>query len=323
MQEGSPVARPRTLPLWSWAPAFLAALVVAIVLIGTSPTGRALSPSGGAWSVGDHWTNGVVTAEFVPNAPAITVASTWSEPGYGLYAGLAGLAEYRANGTQVASAEFSGAGWIVRNLSTSGELVLDYGSTLPVRGATGGSVAVEVNFTSGAAGGPAGVSSSGVSFTVAAQGWPWVSASDSLGLLFPLWPNNTSLEHVSESPNGMTLDCVANDSGLAQEYFGWSGTATARDTQGHPAALTPSAVISGSPEYLPLVVLLTGSPGGYSSLTYGLDLGILGLQHARALPASEVGIAFGAAGGGLLLAALVLRRVQTGSSELEQVEGQP
>ncbi|MCI4363027.1 MAG: hypothetical protein L3K13_01800 [Thermoplasmata archaeon] len=320
MREGSPTIRPRVLSPWSWAPAFLAALVVAIVLIGTSPTGRAPSPSVGAWSVGDHWTNGVVTAEFVPTAPAVTVASVWTEPGYGLYAGLGGLGEYSPSGAEAASADFSGAHWAVRNASDSQELQLDYAATLPVSGGSGGHVSVEVNFTSGAAGGPAGVDSGGVSFTVAAQGWPWVSNSDSLGLLFPLWPNDTNLEHLSEHASGMTLNCLANDSGVAQEYFGWSGPASARGPTGQLAALTPAAVVSGNPQYDPLVVMLTGAPGGYSSLSYDPELGILGLVGAPSVPVTGLGIVFGATGGGLLLAALLLGRVQLRVPGLERVE---
>jgi hypothetical protein len=318
--DASPTRTPRALPLWSWAPAFLAALVVAIVLLGTSPTGRAPSPSDGTWSVGDHWTNGIVNAEFEPHAPGVTVASVWGEPGYGLYAGLGGLGEYNSSGTLVEAADFSHANWAVANDSTRGELALDYSARLPVTRGSAGFVEVEVNFTSGAAGGPAGSTTTGVDFTVAVQSWPWQSARDSLGMDFPLWPNNDSLEHIGTQASNRTLDCRANDSGTAEEYFGWAGQAEAHGPNATQATLTSQATVQGSPQYLDLVVLLSGGSGGYTSLTYDPLVGILGHPATGSVPTTELGIALTVAGGGVALAALVLGRAQRRSSSLESVE---
>jgi hypothetical protein len=316
----SPARMPRALPLWSWAPAFLAALVVAIVLFGTSPTARAPSPSEGTWSVGDHWTNGIVNAEFEPHAPGVTVASVWGEPGYGLYAGLGGLGEYNSSGTLVEAADFSHANWAVANDSTRGELALDYSARLPVTRGSAGFAEVEVNFTSGAAGGPPGSTTNGVEFTVAVQGWPWQSARDSLGMDFPLWPNNDSLEHISTQVSNRTLNCLANDSDTAEEYFGWAAQAEARGANATQAALTPQATLQGSPQYLDVVVILSGGLGGYSSLTYDPLVGILGHPAVGSVPTTELGISLTVAGGGVALAALVLGRSRRRTSPLEMVE---
>jgi hypothetical protein len=306
------------LPVRAWVPAFLAALVVAIVLLGSSPSGRGQLPSAGAWSGGSSWGNGIATAVFEPTQPGVTVSAVHGEAGYGLYAGLAGLGEYTTNGRLVTSADFADAHWQVTDRSTPYVLEHDYAATLGV--GTGGSVAVEVNFSMAAADGPTGLSSTGVTYTIAEQGWPWASSSDVLGTLQPLWPNNTSLEHIDLSVQGTTMDCLSNETGTAQEYFDWGGSMVARGPSGQLAALEPSIELSGNPQYVPLVVLLVGAPGGYSQFSYDPYVGILTSAAPAGLTLSDLVLGLGVAGAGVFLAALVLVNVQRRPPSLELAE---
>jgi hypothetical protein len=314
--RGSPT---RTLPVRAWVPAFLAALVVALVLLGSSPSGHGRLPSAGAWSGGSTWGNGLATAVFEPTQPGVTVSAVQGESGYGLYAGLGGLGEYTTGGTLVASADFADAHWQVTDRSTPALLEHDYAATVGV--GAHGSVAIEVNFTMAAAGGPAGVSSTAVTYTIAEQGWPWVSNADELGTLQPLWPNNTSLEHIDLTAQGTRMDCLSNETGTAQEYFDWGGSMVARGPSGALAALEPSLELSGNSQYVPLVVLLTGAPGGYSQFSYDPAVGILTPAAPAGLPLSDLLIGLGAAGAGVFLAALLLARVQRRPPSLELAGG--
>ncbi|HEV2449563.1 MAG TPA: hypothetical protein VGU43_04025, partial [Thermoplasmata archaeon] len=200
MSATRPTTPVRSLPARAWAPAFLAALVVALVLLGSSPSGHGPLPSAGSWSGGSTWGNGVTTAVFLPAQPGVTVSADAAESGYGLYAGLGGLGEYAPNGTLEAGADFSHAHWQVTDRSTSSQLQHDYAANVAV--GTRGSVDIQVNFTMAASGGPSGESSTAVSYTISAQNWPWSSSSDELGALLPIWPNDNSLEHIDLAAHG-------------------------------------------------------------------------------------------------------------------------
>lgn len=319
MSATSPTRPPRALPARAWAPALLAALAVALVLLGSSPSGHGPHPSAGAWSGGSTWGNGVATAVFLPDRPGVTVASDSAESGYGLYAGLGGLGEYSVNGTLVAAADFSGAHWSVTDRSTPRLLLHEYAAAVAVGGR--GSVDIQVNFTMAASGGPSGASASAVSYTISAQHWPWSSGSDELGVVLPLWPNNDSLEHIDLLAQGTTMNCVSNETGTAEEYFGWGGAIEAREPRGQLAALEPSAIVSGNPEYVPLVVLLTGAPGGYAQFSYDPVVGILARPTAGGLPVTDLLVGLGVAGAGVGLAALLLLQVQRRPPSLERADG--
>ncbi|MCI4334885.1 MAG: hypothetical protein L3K04_04595 [Thermoplasmata archaeon] len=311
----------RTTPARSWVPAFLAALVVALLLLGSSPSVRGSAPSAGSWSGGTTWTNGITTAEFLPHLPGVTVAAVDGDSGYGLYAGLGGLGEYTPGGQLVAAAQLSGAHWSALNLSTPQEMVMDYAASVPVGSSPSSAVHLQVNFTEGADGAPASISPTTVTFTIAEQGWPWSQSGDVLGVLLPLWPSNDSLEHIDTTVHGQTMNCLTNDSGRASEFFGWGGAASARGPSGQLAALTPSALVSGSGEYVPLVVLLEGSPGGYRSMSYDPQVGIIAGSVAGSVPLAALGVSLATASAGVFLAALLLGRVQRHSPSLEGADG--
>ncbi|HEV2450000.1 MAG TPA: hypothetical protein VGU43_06305, partial [Thermoplasmata archaeon] len=115
--------------------------------------------------------------------------------------------------------------------------------------------------------------------------------------------------------------CLSNETGTAQEYFGWGGAVEARGPTGQLAALEPSAVVTGSPQYVPLVVLLTGAPGGYTQFSYDPVVGIITPSSPAGLPVTELVVGLGVAGAAIGLAALVLVQVQRRPPSLERVDG--
>ncbi|HEV2316526.1 MAG TPA: hypothetical protein VGV89_03000, partial [Thermoplasmata archaeon] len=288
-----------------------AGLVVVLVLVAVAPPRLSVSADHGRWSGADQWTNGVIVASFVPDRPAVTVASVTGEAGYGLYAGVFALEEIGTNGSTVASADLVAAHWSVSNGSSTDQLALNYTASVPVIGSTDGTdlgaPVVSINFTSVAPAANSG-SASFVAFGLAVSGWPWNAPQDTLAASMPLWPNNVSLEQLSGLGSSDNVYCDPNDSLSHQEYFSWESQATATWSGGAMRELPTDSQVTGGPRYASVLVRF-GSPGtsGYGGLRYDPRVGVLSGAAAPALGLLEYA-AIGAGLAGLAIAVVVVQR---------------
>ncbi|MCI4330759.1 MAG: hypothetical protein L3K19_02785 [Thermoplasmata archaeon] len=301
----------------------LAVLVAVATLAGLgSPLSSA---SAGAPPSPLAWSNGAILCNFTSDHPAVTVSALGAQE-TGLYAGVSQVEEVSSSGTVVASSSTIGSSWNITNLSSPRTLTLGYGATLPVRSsptsAPIGSVAVSAHLSTGYDD-DAAANVSQVAIHLVVSGWPWVSNSDRLAVLIPLWPAFSSTEQlVAASSNHSEVQSVSLSTGNPEEYFGWSSSALAGFPGGGSASVPVSAQLALAPAYATVTWTSGSGSGGASSLSFDSQVGVVLPARVLGIPLYEYGLAGGLAGLVAVVAAAGLRQVRKRPSTLEFVEGE-
>jgi hypothetical protein len=304
-------APPRRIEGRAFAPAVLAALIVALLLLATSPP-QFGSTVGSAWTGGHRWSNGVFAATFATDRPAATIAPMGADPGYGLYAGVASVAELSANGSAIAIADLTRAAWTVDNATTSIGMTMTYATNATVRangsGAPVGASDMVVSFTAGAAAPPTARDAGTLSFSVALTDWPWQGSGDSLMMSLPLWPSDPATEYLADGATPGTMDCMENSSHRSVEYFAWDPTAIVGETGPATTSVAASATVIGGSSAAAVQIHFASSAGAFRSLVYEPRIGLSQLPGSPPLPLADYAlIAGGLAALTVGLAALMLR----------------
>lgn len=289
----------------SLLPALAVLLVVGLLLAVSTPSSPVHQAGKGAWIHPDTFGNGMVQTVLSPSAPAMTVAAQGQAGSYGLYAGLGGLEEVSSVGGVLATADLASTHWTVRDSSGPAGLSMSYNASVPViprHGVAGAPAKVIVLMVNPAGPQAPAAGASAVTMTITVNNWPWIHPVDSLTLLLPIWPNDTTSEHLAEGGTN-TMNCVGNDSQQAQEFFTWGGQVIAVDPKGTDVTLATAASVTGSPQNSTVAVVLPGSSAGYAQYQYAVHLGILFTPPVASVPMVDglVGVGIG----GLVLLALV------------------
>ena len=287
---------------------------------GGAPAASGVPPGPGGMS----WSNGVVVCNFTIDHPAVTVSGAVRNDS-GLYAGFESLEELAPNGTVRAWANLTGPQWAIVYSSSREQVALNYTAAVPaMAGGVGassiGSVHVSASISTAYSDGATPASSSRVALNLTASSWPWVSASDSLVLVVPLWPGNTATERMivdPESPTSVDNNAVATDA--PQEYFTGGTAVTVTSAAGVNTTLAVAPRLALTPGYGTLTVPLASNGAAFASVTWSSELGLvvnakplgLPLYDYIAVTAGAAVVSLGAAG--------VLRRVRRRPSDLDEV----
>ena len=310
----SPPPRSRPAPgAREFAPALIAILVAALALFLYAP--YAPQGSSGHWSSATRWSDPSVSAEFLPDHPAVTVGPTTSGEGYGLYAGLTSLEEVGPSGRAVALAVLGPRAWSFAPGASDGPLRAQYSAVAPVTdpsGRTIGSTELSVLFSAGPTSANA-TNDSVVAMMIGVTDWPWQASTDALALGLPLWPNDAALEHLSTGTGASGVLCLPDDGGPADEYLTWpAGSLT---SSGAPGAGTVRSSYAGNGSDGVLTLTLLGVGGG-SEVRFLPQIGIIPGPSAPVPWGAYVGV--GALGAGLAAGVvMVLRRSWNAPPSLE------
>ncbi len=274
------------------------------------------------------WDNGVVRLQFPSPAPVFTVASIADARVTSSHV-LAGIAEVNGSGGLIAFAEFGdpNVSWSFAQSTVSGALIVRVSAAVPVHPAHGewergddvgeekgtmlGDASVVVSFFLNASSAPAPAT---VRFAVNVTNWPWLRASDSLGLQVGM---------VATGSTGIVAGIPANalvetrtGTGATVATLSWASDASVRYVNGTAGTSAVGAYRNissgGSTSFVRLI--FGAVSGGYTALSYDpwiqLNLAAFGLQSVPAWLFTTASLAaLGAAGvtvGGL--AVLAARR---------------
>jgi hypothetical protein len=270
--------------------------------------------------------NGVVSMHLSDLGPAVTVSSARGSDPYGMYAGLGGIEELGSVGTVLSYANFSSTGWTVSNQSSAGRLSIGYAADMIVDRHGGGNTSspagVTVLITAPGGSGASVSAATNVTLAISISEWPWLHPKDTLALLLPLWPSNTSSAHLADGGTD-TMNCVASDSNASKEYFSWAPQVEATDASGDVLSLAPSTAVLGGGPNATLEVLVPGVSSGLVGLQYAVTIAVVTHLGGASLPESEV-LAAGL-GAGIVGIALCIqfRATWARSSSLQRAEEDP
>lgn len=226
------------------------------------------------------WTNGKVALTFSGESPTFHVSSLAANRS-NVSVSVLGLAEVAANGTVVAVGSFSQenirwnltwgneSGGVQVNLTGSVPVGTAFGpwnaSELPEQDGSGlGSVAVRLVFHL-----TNGTNSSSpwtVKFDIGANGWPWVAATDQIGVVLSLHTvGSSSLQQGSDD-----VEEHANVTGSLVATLTWGPTASVTYANGSSAtaAVSSGISVSSDDQETHVRLLFGGVAGGYESLYY-------------------------------------------------------
>ncbi len=283
----------------------LSALTVATLLLavgaGVGTVGaRAAGPSAtspGPWT---HvpgpgfgsWTNGVVSAAFPTLGPSLRFSSA-SDTRISTSLRLAGLAEISPGHNFTAFASFAPgqAAWFQTNATVNGTLELIFSAAVPVTFAQGawesgddgtgdsgpiGNASLQVDvFLNQSTGGAFNSTRVAVSVTY----WPWVNATDSLGLDMALFAGPSTRVASTVGPGPNQLRVLANGTDTAIGGLSWASEAAVHYGNGTDLVSTVSVYSATAADGTNSTVklLFDQVEGNYSTLSYdpwlSLDLG--------------------------------------------------
>lgn len=227
------------------------------------------------------WSNGEVSLTFAGETPTFYVSSSTINR-TNISVGVRGLAEVTPVGSIDAIAPFSqeGIGWNLTWTNTSTGVQVNLTGAVPVGAASGnwsssewpeeeggslGAVPIRLTFHLTDRGNAS--SQWAVKFDLGVHGWPWVSRSDSLGLVLVSHAvGATSFEHGSDDGVGE----YANATGSLVATLSWGPSAQVTYANGKSAnatVLSNSSFASDDSE-TQVRLLFAGAAGGYSSLFY-------------------------------------------------------
>jgi hypothetical protein len=227
------------------------------------------------------WTNGKVALTLTGESPTFYVASLAANR-TNVSVSVLGLAEVAPNGTVVAVGSFSNenihwnlswnnesAGGVQVNLTGSAPVGTAQGpwnaSELPEQDGGGlGSVTLRLVFHLTA--GNAASSPWTVKFDLGVAGWPWVGASDHLGVVLSLHTVGSS----SLQPGSDDVEEHANATGSLIATLSWGSTAAVTYANGTNATstVTSGTSVSSDDQETHIRLLFGGVAGGYPSLYY-------------------------------------------------------
>ena len=280
--------------------------VAAVALLAVLPVSGAVAP-GAAWSsTPTSWTNGLVLCLFSPASPTVAV-SALAVNGSGLSLGLVGMEELRPNGSMAAVTDLSSAAWNVTNRSSEDAYDLAYQTTVPLVAQAGattsvGSADLGVEYLLPAYDhSPAGALDT-VTVHVTVSNWTWQGAGDSFVATLAAWPSFSTAEHLgATTQSGWLLTSSSNRSGAVLERMGVEMNASATPSTGPATNVTaaPLATVGGS---FAEVQVGFGDAGGFHSLQFQAQVGIVLPSTVAGIPTSEL---LTAAGVGVLASVLV------------------
>ncbi len=267
-------------------PAAAASGSAAVAPLGTV---GGLAPSGGGHDSANSsphpapftWTNGKIDLTLAGESPTFYVTSL-EKNSTNVSVSVLGIAEVTPNGTVVAVASLSNEqiGWNASWVNGSGgTLQVNLTGTAPVGSANGpwnaselpeqdggGAGAVAVRLVFHLTRGNATLSPWTVTFDVGAVGWPWVAASDRLGVVLSLHSiGSSSLQSGSDD-----VEEHANATGSLIATLSWGPSASVTYANGTNATAHVSSGLSVSSDDQDTHVrlLFEGVAGGYPSLFY-------------------------------------------------------
>lgn len=229
------------------------------------------------------WTNGNVAVTFEGESPSFHIASV-HQARVNVSVSVTGLGEVNPQGQRVAYAPFSGEGvaWNLSWTNVSGGLMVNLtgsptvftasgpwnGSGLPEEGGFGsglGGAGVVLTFHLFNAG---NASAWKVKFDLTASHWPWISNSDSLGVVMAVQAEQETQLTTPVDDSNVTEREPSN--GIPVASLTWAPTATVTYASGQTAVanVTANTSISGEGSSSSVHLLFGGVNGGYTSLFY-------------------------------------------------------
>ena len=227
------------------------------------------------------WTNGNVELTLAGESPRFYVSSPTTNR-TNVSVSLLGVAEVAPNGTVLAVGSLSNENirWnLTWNHGSAGGLQVNLSGSVPVGPARGAWNASELPEADGGslglaavrlvfhlAAGNATVSPWTVTFDLGVAGWPWIGASDHLGVVLSLQTFGSSSLH----PGAEDVEERANATGSLIATVAWGPTASVTYANGTNATSTVSSGTSVSPDdqETHLRLLFGGVAGGYPRLFY-------------------------------------------------------
>ncbi len=302
-------------------------LVVVSTVLATSPVvvhsgAAAASPrptfllaASAPVSAAFSWSNGVVLLSFPRDAPAYSLSSV-ADPSVVVNQSLSALAEVSPIGRIVSFASFSHSGtlWSLDPIVGTNATTVALTATVPVVNSSGewesgddggsnvttlGNATAVVRFTLNDSSGP---QPSTVSYSLNVTSWPWLNASDSLGV--EVRTNLTSAVGYWQASGSNSLTGVSRSSQSPIAAFTWESSAVAHYQGGGEDDSSVSSYHNFSGNYSSSLVRLSfgAVPGNYSSLSYDPWLEVLspvgfaqGLATVVLTPLSLSALALGGA----------------------------
>lgn len=234
------------------------------------------------------WTNGVIRLDFASASPAFTLSSV-SRPSVSVQQSLGGLAEVNAEGKIQSFASFvlPGLRWNVTPTIGTSSTAVDFEAQIPVLAASGdwesgddnggnsspiGNVSAEIAFSFNASTGP---DPGTVAYSLNVSDWPWLSASDALGV--EVRSNISASVGYWQLTRANTLTELSRTDATPLAAFVWSSSALTRYSGGGEDESSVGAYhnFSGGGSSSLLRLNFTNVPGNYSTLSYDPWLEIL------------------------------------------------